>query len=458
MKSVLIVDDEPGIRDTLRGVLRDEDFAVETVASGEACLTAVEKKSYDCILLDIWLGKGIDGLETLKRLRENGNESAVVMISGHGNIETAVKSTKLGAFDFIEKPLSLDRTVVTVKNAVRQRDLERSNQQMRDELTERYAMVGESVAMRALRKQISIVAPSDGRVLISGESGTGKELVARAIHAQSKRAASPFVEINSAAIPEDLVESELFGHAKGAFSGAMAAKKGKFEIADGATIFLDEIGDMSPRVQAKMLRVLEEQRFEPVGSNTPVTVDVRVISATNKRLEDLIESGSFRQDLFYRLNVIPFQIPPLRERIEDVPLLVEHFNQKFSREYGKKPKAFTEDAISALQTHLWFGNVRELKNTVERVLIMSPKSKIAASDLPDLGATDEKPASSFRFPSFKAATDAYHREFILHKLAEADGNVSKAAEEMGVDRSHLYRRMRNLGINADGRQETRDRR
>jgi two-component system, NtrC family, nitrogen regulation response regulator NtrX len=444
--SILIVDDEPGIRDTLRGVLEDEGFTVKTVASGEACLSAVEREVFACILLDIWLGKGIDGLETLKRLRENGNDSAVIMISGHGNIETAVKSTKLGAFDFIEKPLSLEKTVVTVKNAVRQRELERSNRQMIDELTEKYAMVGESVAMRALRKQISIVAPSDGRVLISGESGTGKELVARAIHAQSKRKASPFVEINSAAIPEDLVESELFGHAKGAFSGAMTAKKGKFEIADGATLFLDEIGDMSPRVQAKMLRVLEEQRFEPVGSNTPVAVDVRVISATNKRLEDLIENGNFRHDLFYRLNVIPFQIPPLRERLEDVPVLVEHFSQRYSRDYGKKPKTFGEDALEVLRKHQWFGNVRELKNTIERVVIMSSKTKITAADLPELGTSDEKPASSFRFPSFKAATDAYHREFILHKLAEFDGNVSKAAEEMGVDRSHLYRRMRNLGI------------
>jgi two-component system nitrogen regulation response regulator NtrX len=449
MNSILIVDDEPGIRDTLRGVLRDEDFSVDTVASGEACLTAVEKKSYGCILLDIWLGKGIDGLETLKRLRESGNDSAVVMISGHGNIETAVKSTKLGAFDFIEKPLSLEKTVVTVKNAIRQRELERSNRQMREELTERYAMVGESVAMRALRKQIAIVAPSDGRVLISGESGTGKELVARAIHAQSKRASSPFVEINSAAIPEDLVESELFGHAKGAFSGAVTAKKGKFELADGATIFLDEIGDMSPRVQAKMLRVLEEQRFEPVGSNTPVTVDVRVISATNKPLQDLIENGNFRPDLFYRLNVIPFQVPPLRERLEDVPLLVEHFSQRFSRDYGRKLKVFTDDAIARLQEHQWFGNVRELKNTIERVVIMSTKTKVGASDLPEFVTADEKPASSFRFPSFKAATDAYHREFILHKLAEFGGNVSKAAEEMGVDRSHLYRRMRNLGIDGE---------
>jgi len=454
--SILIVDDEPGIRETLRGVLEDEGFAVECVPSGEACLSLVQKRGFACILLDIWLRKGIDGLETLKRLKENGNDAAVVMISGHGNIETAVKSTKLGAFDFIEKPLSLEKTVVTVKNAVRQRELEKSNRQMLDELTERYAMVGESVAMRALRKQISIVAPSDGRVLISGESGTGKELVARAIHAQSKRKASPFVEINSAAIPEDLVESELFGHAKGAFSGAVTAKKGKFEIADGATIFLDEIGDMSTRVQAKMLRVLEEQRFEPVGSNTPITVDVRVISATNKRLEDLIENGNFRHDLFYRLNVIPFQIPPLRERLEDVPVLLEHFNQRFSKDYGKKPKVFTDDAVETLQKHQWFGNVRELKNTIERVVIMSSKTKIAAADLPELGTSDEVPASSFRFPTFKAATDAYHREFILHKLAEFDGNVTKAAEEMGVDRSHLYRRMRNLGIAVETRNNRAD--
>jgi two-component system, NtrC family, nitrogen regulation response regulator NtrX len=256
------------------------------------------------------------------------------------------------------------------------------------------------------------------------------------------------VEINSAAIPEDLVESELFGHVKGAFSGATSTKKGKFEIADGATLFLDEIGDMSPRVQSKMLRVLEEQRFEPVGSNTPVKVDVRVISATNKRLDDLIENGNFRADLFYRLNVIPFQIPSLRERAEDIPALIEHFNHKFSTDYGKKPKAFVEDAIEALQDYTWPGNVRELRNTIERVIIMSSKQKIGAKDLPEFGSSEEAPSSSFRFPSFKAATDAYQREFILHKLAQHDGNVSKAAEEMGVDRSHLYRRMRNLGIQA----------
>lgn len=446
INSILIVDDEPGIRDTLRGVLEDEDFVVETAASGEACLEKVKAASYACILLDIWLGDGIDGLETLQKLKEDGVDSAVVMISGHGNIETAVRSTKLGAFDFIEKPLSLERTIVTVKNAVRQHQLEVVNRQLQDELSEQYVMVGESVVMRALRKQISIVAPTDGRVLISGESGTGKELVARAIHAQSKRRNSPFVEINSAAIPEELVESELFGHAKGAFSGALKSKKGKFEIADGATLFLDEIGDMSPRVQAKMLRVLEEQRFEPVGSNTPVTVDVRVISATNKPLDGLIENGHFRSDLFYRLNVIPFQVPPLRERPEDVPVLIEHFNRRFSAEYGKAPKQFSPDAVDALQGYQWIGNVRELKNTVERIVIMSAKESIAADDLPQMETSSEPAAISFRFPSFKDATDAYQREFILHKLAEFDGNVAKAADDMGVDRSHLYRRMRNLGI------------
>ncbi|MDQ3179435.1 MAG: sigma-54 dependent transcriptional regulator, partial [Acidobacteriota bacterium] len=364
-------------------------------------------------------------------------------------IETAVSATKLGAFDFIEKPLSIEKTVLTVRNAIKQRELERVNANLAEQLSEEYVMIGASVAMRALRKQISIVAPTDGRVLISGESGTGKELVARAIHAQSRRKNAPFVEINSAAIPEELVESELFGHAKGAFSGATATKKGKFELADGATLFLDEIGDMSPRVQAKMLRVLEEQRFEPVGSNTPVKVDVRVISATNKPLDELIENGNFRADLFYRLNVIPFQIPPLRERLEDVPLLVEHFNRKFSTDNGKKLKIFTAEAIERLQNYLWSGNVRELRNTIERVVIMHGKQKVSADDLPELNQKNETPASTFRFPSFKEANDAYQREFILHKLSEADGNVSKAADAMGVDRSHLYRRMKNLGINTE---------
>jgi two-component system nitrogen regulation response regulator NtrX len=446
--SILIVDDERGIRDTLRAVLEDEGFLTEAVATGEECLKAIERRAYGCILLDVWL-PGIDGLETLTQLRAAGMESAVVMISGHGNVETAVRATKLGAFDFIEKPLSIEKTVLTVRNALRQRELERVNAELLAELSEEYTMVGESVAMRALRKQIAVVAPTDGRVLIYGESGTGKELVARAIHAQSRRAGVPFVELNSAAIPEELIESELFGHVKGAFTGATAAKKGKFELADGATLFLDEVGDMSARVQAKVLRVLEEQRFEPVGSGTSVRVDVRIIAATNQRLDALIEQGTFRSDLFYRLNVIPFEIPPLRERLEDVPLLVEHFNQKFSTTYGKRPKRFEAEAMDAFQSYSWPGNIRELKNTVERVVILQARVKVGASDLPPLGG-EEPPAASFRFPSFKEATDAYHREFIQRKLAEAEGNVSRAAELMGVDRSHLYRRMRALGIQGRG--------
>ena len=443
-ESILIVDDERGIRETLSAVLRDEGFSADAVASGEDCLKAIGRRAYGCVLLDVWL-PGINGLETLRQMRDSDCDAAVVIISGHGNVETAVRATKLGAFDFIEKPLSIEKTVLTVRNALRQRQLERVNQELAAELKEEYAMVGESVAMRALRKQIAVVAPTDGRVLISGESGAGKELVARAIHAQSRRAGAPFIEVNSAAIPEELIESELFGHVKGSFTGATAAKKGKFEIADGATLFLDEVSDMSPNVQAKVLRVLEEQRFEPVGSNSPVSVDVRVIAATNKRLDEEIEKGTFRSDLFFRLNVIPFEVPPLRERLEDVALLVDHFNQRFAKAYGSKPKRFDAKAIEAMQKYSWPGNVRELRNTVERIIILHQNHRVAVKDLPAFGDA-EPPASSYRFPSFKEASDAYHREFIQRKLDEADGHVSRAAELMGIDRSHLYRRMRALGI------------
>jgi two-component system nitrogen regulation response regulator NtrX len=444
--SILIVDDERGIRESLSAVLRDEGFTAEAVASGEECLQALAGRAYACVLLDVWL-PGISGLETLKQMRESNSDAAVVIISGHGNVETAVRATKLGAFDFIEKPLSIEKTVLTVRNALRQRQLERANAEMSAELSAEYAMVGESVAMRALRKQIAVVAPTDGRVLISGESGAGKELVARAIHAQSRRAAAPFIEVNSAAIPEELIESELFGHVKGSFTGATAAKKGKFELADGATLFLDEVSDMSANVQAKVLRVLEEQRFEPVGSNTPINVDVRVIAATNKRLDEEIEKGTFRADLFFRLNVIPFEVPPLRERVEDVPLLIEHFNQRFATAYGRQPKQFDPEAIELMQRYSWPGNVRELRNTIERVVILHQNRRVSITDLPAFGDA-EPPASSYRFPSFKEASDAYHREFIQRKLDEAEGNVARAAELMGIDRSHLYRRMKALGISA----------
>src|ERR687896_436390 len=427
MDSILIVDDERGIRDTLRGVMGDEGFVADTVASGEECLKAVERRAYGCVLLDVWLPE-IDGLETLRRMREQGRDAAVVMISGHGSIETAVRATKLGAFDFIEKPLSIEKTVLTVRNALRQRELERVNAALAEELREEWMMVGESVAMRALRKQIALVAPTDGRVLIYGESGTGKELVARAIHARSLRAAAPFVELNCSAVPEELIESELFGHARGAFTGATHPKRGKFELADGATLLLDEV------------------RFEPVGGATPMRVDVRVLAATNKRLEVEIERGPFRADLLYRLNVIPFEVPPLRERAEDIPLLVEHFNQRFSLSYNKRPKRFEADAVEALRAYSWPGNVRELRNTVERVVIMHTGAKVGLADLPPLGGEEPTPTPA-RFSSFRDASEAHQRDFIRARLAEAEGNVSRAAELMGMDRSHLYRRMRALGIN-----------
>ncbi|MBI3652944.1 MAG: sigma-54-dependent Fis family transcriptional regulator [Acidobacteria bacterium] len=444
--SVLIVDDEAGIRRTLAGVLEDEGFVVETAASGEACLEAFERRVYSCVLLDVWL-PGMDGIETLEKLRAAYPETAVLMISGHGNIETAVRATRLGALDFIEKPLQIERTVIAISNALRQRQLEADNQRLREQLEDEYAMVGESISMRALRQQLALAAPTNGRVLIYGESGTGKELAAHALHRLSRRATLPFVELNCAAIPEELIESELFGHTKGAFTGATQAKRGKFEQADGGTLFLDEVGDMSLKVQAKVLRVLEEQRFEPVGANATTAVDVRIIAATNKRLDEEIERGAFRADLFYRLNVIPFEVPPLRERVEDVPLLIDYFNQKYSAEYNRAPKIFEPEALDLLAAHQWPGNVRELRNIVERVVIMTARTIIRAEDLPALTTTDEALPTRFTFASYKEGRDAFERNYILRKLAECEGNITRTAEAMGYDRSHLYRRMKALGIN-----------
>jgi two-component system nitrogen regulation response regulator NtrX len=445
--SILIVEDEDDVRQTLKAVLEDEGFEVEAVESGEKCLALFERRVFACVLLDIWL-PGIDGIETLERLKSAYPDVAVIVISGHGNIETAVRATRLGALDFIEKPLQIERTLLAVQNALRQLELEAENRRLRQQLEGDYSIIGESVPMRALRQQIALAAPTNGRVLIYGESGTGKELVARAIHRQSTRASRPFVELNCAAIPEELIESELFGHARGAFTGATQARRGKFEQADEGTLFLDEVGDMSLKVQAKVLRVLEEQRFEPVGSSSTIRVDVRIIAATNKRLDEEIERGRFRADLFYRLNVIPFEVPPLRQRIEDIPLLVDHFNRKYSSSYKRQPKIFTDDAIERLQSHDWPGNVRELRNTIERIVIMSPLERITADDLPLLGPSGQRalpPRSGFA--SYRKEREAHERQYILRKLAEFSGNVTRAAEAMGIDRSYLYRRMKALGIN-----------
>src|SRR6266571_2280573 len=370
-ESILVVDDEAGVRTSLTGILGDEGYQVEAVDSGEAALAVREGRRFDLLLLDVWLPK-MDGLETLARVRTLDAEVPVVVISGHGTIETAVKAVRMGAQDFVEKPLSLEKTLLVVKNTLRQRRLESENRSLKQQVEQRYTMVGESPAVRALRGVITQAAPSNGRVLIFGENGTGKELVARAIHAGSLRSSGPFVEVNCAAIPEDLIESELFGHTKGAFTGALTAKKGKFELADGGTLFLDEVADMTLKTQAKVLRVLQEQKVEPVGGTATLAVDVRVIAATNKRLGEEIRRGAFRDDLYFRLNVIPFQVPPLRDRREDVPLLARHFMATFSAEYGRRPKEISRETLDRLSSQLWPGNVRELRNVIERLVIMTP--------------------------------------------------------------------------------------
>src|SRR5579862_423249 len=443
--SILIVDDEQGIREALSSILTDEGYEASAVASGEECLALLDRRSVDLVLLDVWLD-GIDGLETLQRMRTRGMDPMVVMISGHANIETAVRATKLGAFDFIEKPLSLEKIVLAVRNALDYMRLEGENRRLRAELEERHQILGASVPMKALRQQIALTAPTTGRVLIYGESGTGKELVARALHANSPRNEMPFVEVNCAAIPEELIESEMFGHRKGSFTGASEDKVGKFQKADGGTLFLDEVGDMSLKTQAKVLRVLEEQRVEPLGSNNQVNVDVRVLAATNKKLDEEIGRNAFREDLFYRLNVIPFYVPALRERTEDIPVLAAHFLKEFCEAYGKKPKEFSPSAMNVLLSYTWPGNVRELKNLVERLVIMSPAQKIEPHHLPPELFRGASKSPQKPYESLQEARSAYEREFVLRKLEENRWNMTKAAEALGLERSHLYRKMRSLGI------------
>ncbi len=451
MKSarILIVDDEPDIRRSLSGVLEDEGYAAGAVASGEACLEELRagRTSCDLVLLDVWL-PGMDGMEALARIQEIPlpERPVVVMISGHGNIEAAVKATKLGAFDFLEKPLTIQKISVVAKNALEHRRLLIENSRLKEGVESRYRIIGESVPMKALRHELGLMAGTNGRVLIYGESGTGKELVAHALHAMSPRAPEPFVEVNCAAIPEELIESELFGHVKGSFTSAHETKTGKFQKADGGTIFLDEVGDMSLRTQAKVLRALEEQRFEPVGAGASVQVDVRVVAATNKNLEEEIERGNFREDLFYRLNVIPFHVPPLRDRREDIPLLADYFLREFTTAYGRKPKELTAEAGRLLQEHHWPGNVRELRNLIERIVILNPQVRVDARHIP-LNVTRrpaERPID--RFGSLAEVREAVEREYIVKKLEETNGNVTRTAELLGLERSNLYRKMKTLGI------------
>ena len=440
MPRVLIVDDESGIRQSLKGVFEDEGFGADVATSGEECLEKLEGGDFDLVLLDIWL-PGIDGLETLKRIRQKNSTTYVIMISGHATIATAVSATKLGAFDFIEKPLSIEHTLLTARNALSHRKLEKTNSDLRRQVELRYAIVGESIPVKALQKQISVVAPTNSRVLIYGESGTGKELVARNIHFQSGRSEDPFIEVNCAAIPDDLIESELFGHTRGSFTGANEDKKGKFELAAGGTIFLDEVGDMSLKTQAKVLRAIEEQQVQPIGAQSTLSVDVRIIAATNKNLANEIQAGRFREDLFYRLNVIPFFVPPLRERHKDIPVIARYFMDIFSAEHGRASREFTDEAFRAMDSYSWPGNVRELRNEIERLVIMVSGEVIEFDDL-----SLPNGAGGEHRPTLQEARGQYERELILSKLEESGWNVSQTARVLGLERSYLYRKMKAYGI------------
>jgi len=438
---ILIIDDEEGIRESLSGVLHDEGYEVEAVDSGEKGLEAIAAHRPDLVFLDIWL-PGIDGLETLKRIKAADKGLTVVMISGHGNIETAVNATQSGAYDFLEKPLSLDRVLLVAGRALERKSLERENRELRETLQRKWTLVGESPAIREIRSQVDMAAKSNSRVLITGESGTGKEIVAHLLHAMSPRASKPFVELNCAAIPQELIESELFGHEKGSFTGAFDKKMGKFELASSGTLFLDEIGDMSFNTQAKLLRVLEGQTFQRVGGSKDISVDVRVIAATNKDIEKMIKENKFRDDLFFRLNVIPVKLPPLRERKEDIPVLAEHFLALLAEEYGQPRKSIAKEAMEKLVLHDWPGNIRELKNLVERLVIMTPAETISNVGLESGAAQNDY----FLIDGLKHAKDAFEKDYITTKLKEYDWNISKTAESIGVERSNLHRKIKALGI------------
>lgn len=446
--AILIVDDETSILQSLSGILSDEGFEILTASNGYEGLKIIEEQSPDLVLLDIWM-PGMDGIETLQEIKRTNPFLQVVIISGHGTIETAVKATKLGAYDFIEKPLSIEKVIVAINNALNFRRLEEENRFLRKKTLEKYSITGNSAPVQALNKQIAIAAPTNAWVLITGENGTGKELVARTIHQMSERADKPLIDVNCAAIPDELIESELFGHEKGAFTGADTRKRGKFEVANNGTIFLDEIGDMSLKTQAKLLRILQEQQFNRVGGTRTLTVDVRVIAASNKDLEREIEKGTFREDLYYRLNVIPIEVPPLRNRTEDIELLVETFLIEFANEghCGKKP--LTPRALEHLKAYRWPGNVRELKNLVERLAIMTESDVVDEDDIPpsykQQGAATPR-IDFFDMASLKKAKKEFERAYILRKLSENNNNVSETADTIGIERSHLYKKIKSFGL------------
>ncbi|MDK9709316.1 MAG: sigma-54 dependent transcriptional regulator [Desulforhopalus sp.] len=451
-KRILIIDDEISIRETLAGVLEDEGFSSITASSAEEGLDLLESTNIDLVLLDIWLGDSMDGLAALEKIRERYH-MPIIMISGHGTIETAVQATRKGAFDFIEKPLSYDKIILAITNGLRFAKLEQENLLLRQRSPEKPILTGESAAIRALKQQIDMVAPTDAWVLIRGDHGTGKELVAQSIHRSSKSCDQPMIEVNCAAIPEELIESELFGHEKGSFTGAHASKRGKFDQADGGILFLDEIGDMSLNTQAKILRILQEQKFERVGGSKTIKVNVRVLAATNKNLEEDIEAGKFRADLFWRLNVVPIHVPQLRDRLEDIPLLVTAIIQDLTGK-GLKGKHFTPDAYQAMMEHHWPGNVRELRNFVERLVIMCQEPVINAGHIslflhPGQAAGPvgcETNLGLLLALDYKTAKRLFEKEYLQNKLLANDNNISKTAELVGLERSHLHKKLKSLNI------------
>jgi two-component system, NtrC family, nitrogen regulation response regulator NtrX len=451
-KRILIIDDEVSIQETLSGILDDEGFSSIAVSSAEEGLELLETMEIDLVLLDIWLGDNMDGMTALEKIHEL-HPMPIIMISGHGTIETAVQATRKGAFDFIEKPLSYDKIILAISNGLRFAKLEQENLLLRQGSGEKSNLTGESPAIQALKKQIEMVAPSDAWVLIRGDHGTGKELVAQSIHRASRSSNQPMIEVNCAAIPEELIESELFGHEKGSFTGAHASKRGKFDQADGGILFLDEIGDMSLNTQAKILRILQEQKFERVGGNKTIKVNVRVLAATNKNLEEEIEAGNFRADLFWRLNVVPIHVPQLCDRLEDIPLLVDAL-MKLLVSRGLKHKEFTPDAIQALMEHHWPGNVRELRNFIERLAIMCQEPIITAVQIhmfltPTQNtnhAVNGSAISPFLAADYKTAKRLFEKEYLQQKLLENENNISKTAEQVGLERSHLHKKLKSFEI------------
>jgi two-component system nitrogen regulation response regulator NtrX len=440
---ILVVDDEESILDTLSGILTDEGYEVSTASSGEQAIDLVKEHHPEIILLDVWMSPGIDGMETLKKIKDISEESIIIMISGHSTIDTAVQTTKLGAYDFLEKPLSLEKVLIIIDRALEKLRLENENIVLKTSISQKFEIVGQSPKIISLKHQISQTAPSQGRVLIYGESGSGKELVAWALHDGSARKNENFIEVNCAAIPHDLIESELFGHEKGSFTGAYERKIGKFELADKGTLFLDEIGDMSLTTQAKVLRVIETQEFQRVGGSKKIKVDVRIITATNKDLNEEIRKGAFRDDLYFRLSVIPIQVPPLRERKLDIPLLVEYFLKIFAAQYGQKPKKVSKGTMRALMDYDWPGNVRELKNTIERFVIMTPDESI---DIKYLPLIREPKMDYYSYKTLREAREHFEKDFIFKKLQGNNWNISKTAEELEIERSNLHRKIKSLEI------------